>query len=332
MNLLRSSLLPLFGLVALGAHADPIRLDDVPAGSVWFGHLDIDKASSGKLGEMLREQLGRAGAVPDEGKEVAGLDLLKTLRGITFYGDGSKENITILLYHSGAGSDFRAKILEAGKVKALTVDGIPMLELNTKVELEAKADDERLFLAIPEDGPAIAAGTPQQVVAAVKRPAGKGVRAPEEWADSVGGGPVLVLSCFCESLPADAMQSQQLRQVKSATFAADAEGDALRLRLKGTMTSAEAASAMAELAKAFAGCLRTGPAQEKAVQSLKVEHAGPRISLEAPLSLTRLAMSMKVEVREPAEADENSKVKVSVKVQPPADKASEAAGETAPKN
>lgn len=301
MKLLRLSLLPLLGFAALGAHAAPLRLDDVPGDSAWFGHVDLEKAASGKLGALLlNPSRGAEDGVPDA-RRAAGLRFLKAVRGMTFYGDGSRDNGVALLHHGGNPAELRDLVTPESLVREHVVDGVTVLELARE-----GACTKPLFVTIPDSGPAVVAGSPAQVVAALRRPAtASGVVPPAEWAECLGAAePVVVFSCFCENLTVREAKSSRVKEVRSATFAVDAGEDLLRVRLKGTMTGADAATRLADLAGAFRNFSLGGTRDARALEvlnALKISAEGQRVSLELPLDYATLSEALR-EVRRQARA------------------------------
>lgn len=287
MNMLRlrPALLPFLGLAAVsGAFAAPVKLADIAPDCAWFAHVDFDKAAGGKLVPAIVEQARRRNPGMDarlaEFTEKTGVDLAKDIRGVTFYGDDTRDSAAILIYHSASVAKLREGVAKENKTETTVVDGVTVLK-------EAKADPkDEVYQVINDNGPVVLARDSRTAVAAVKALGGKGVVPGAEWAEATAGrSPLFVLSAHIDRLPSEKARFARIKDAKSATFVVEDTGDILALTLKATMADADAAKKAADMARglgAFASANAKDPVRSALLAGFKADSTGAMVALELP--------------------------------------------------
>ena len=87
-------------LTAAAAWAGPLKKTDIPAGSVWAAHLDLETLRSGDVGRFLLKQFseGQDAAHIDALNAILNFDIRKDLNDVTLFGraEGDTESVAIL--------------------------------------------------------------------------------------------------------------------------------------------------------------------------------------------------------------------------------------------
>ena len=301
MNRLRYALLPLLGLAS--AVAAPVKLADIPAGSAWFAHLDVDAAVAGKTFAALRDASKLPPDVTARMEEFTGktgLDPKRDVHGLTVFGDGSATGTTILVYHSGSSAKLR-ELLHAEKfAETETLDGVVMMKISG-----SKKNGDFLYVASDDNRPLVLADSGASVAKAVKALGGKGVTPAAEWSKSVAGRTsLLVLSANMAALPLDKAQSEQVKSARSVTLVVSESGDLLDFSLKATMVdaaSAEKAAGVVKAVQAMALSSTPDPDQKNdatiLLRSLKISTSGETLAVALPVTVSDLRRVMDVRVR-----------------------------------
>lgn len=300
MNRLRYALLPLLGMAS--AVAAPVKLADIPAGSAWFGHLDVDAALSGKSFAALRD----ASKLPpdvaarmDEFTVKTGLDPKRDVHGFTVFGDGSATGTTILVYHSGSSAKLRALLQAEKSAESDTIDGVAMMKVHG-----SKKNGGFMYVASDDNRPLVLSDSGEAVAKAVKAFGGKGVTPSSEWSKAVSGSiPMLVLSADMAGLPLDKAQSEQVKAARSVTLVVTETGDLLELSLKATMVdaaSAEKAAGVVKAVQSMALSSASDTAQKDdatiLLRSLKISTSGETLAVALPVAVSDLRRVLDVRV------------------------------------
>ena len=306
---MRRTLLSLLSGLALvqSVPATPFNAAQVPAAAAWVMHLDAEALRQTAPGRALMEQLGtgKSGQQMDALAAVLGWDLRRDLAGLTLFNTTGDEREGVALLR-GRFDPARLEVL-------LKADPGYRSEAYQGTTVHAWIDQEkkqRRFGALAGDV-AVVSGSKAAVQRALDvlqaRAPGLGAQNPNQLPLPEPGAAFALAAGNLSRLPMtnNAPNARTLRLARSGNFSLSESAGQVIGRLRLQAEREESARLMADAGRGLLAMALLDDAQDAAtrelMQALRIEQAGPEVSLHLAMPAEKAAVWLRVQMEKDAQ-------------------------------